>query len=91
MNTQLVESLVQIVRSLTPEEQSLFEAKLKAKKHNWREQRQKIHALKAEIFARRGGEALSPSPEDLIRQGREERTAIHDEWIHEAFAGHQGY
>ncbi len=47
MNTQLVESLVQIVRSLTPEEQSLFEAKFKAKKHNWQEQRQKIHALKA--------------------------------------------
>jgi len=79
MNSQLVDFLVQIVRSLTPEEQAMFEAKLKPRRHNWQENYQKLKELKAEIFTRRGGEALIPTPEDLIRQGREERTAIHDE------------
>jgi hypothetical protein len=59
MNTQLVESLVQIVRSLTPEEQVLFEAKLKPERYKWQEDYQKLKELRARIFTRRGGEALS--------------------------------
>jgi hypothetical protein len=86
MNTQLVESLVQIVRSLTPEEQALFETKLKPKRHIWQEQRQKIHALKAEIFARRGGKSFDPPLNVYIQEARDERNAIHDNWIHDAFA-----
>ncbi|WP_281261719.1 hypothetical protein [Aphanothece hegewaldii] len=34
MNTKLVDSLVQIIESLTPEEQTILEEKLQAKKIN---------------------------------------------------------
>jgi len=84
MNSQLVDSLVQIVRSLTPEEQAMFQAKLKPRRHNWQEQRQKIHAQKAEIFARRGGKPFDPPLNIYIQEARDERNTIHDNWIHDA-------
>lgn len=37
MNTQLVESLVQIIQSLSPEEQKLLETHLAEKNSNWQE------------------------------------------------------
>jgi hypothetical protein len=85
MNTKLVESLVQIVRSLTPEEQVLFEAKLKPERYNWQEQRHEIHALKAAIFARRGGKPFDPPLSAYIQEARDERNAMYDQVIRDAF------
>jgi hypothetical protein len=85
MNTQLVESLVQAVLSLSLEEQKLFERSLKPK-NNWQENYQKLKELRAEIFARRGGKPFNPSLDSYIQEARDERTAIHDEWIRDAFA-----
>jgi hypothetical protein len=76
MNTKLVDSLVEIVLSLTPEEQALLEEKLKAKKTqpNWQEEYQKLLSVRAKIFTRREGKPLEPTPEELIHQMRSERT-----------------
>ena len=77
MNTKLVESLVQIIQSLDPEEQALFEEKMKKPQNDRQEAYQKLIEVRDEIFARRGGKPLDISTEDIaegIRQMREERT-----------------
>jgi hypothetical protein len=76
MNTKLVESLVQIIESITPEEQTILEEKLQAKKQKptWQENQQKLRELQKKVFERRGGKPLEPSPEEIIHQIREERT-----------------
>lgn len=76
MNTKLIDSLVQLILSLEPEEQALLEEKLFAKttQPNWQEEYQKLLNLRAKISARREGKPLSPSPEQLLEQMRSERT-----------------
>lgn len=76
MNTKLIDSLVQIVLSLNPEEQALLEEKLRAYKTqlSWQEEYQKLLDVREKIFARREGKPLEPTPEELIHQMREERT-----------------
>ncbi|KAM3101096.1 hypothetical protein ACKFKF_09790 [Phormidesmis sp. 146-12] len=76
MNTKLVESLAQIIQSLAPEEQTLLEERLKATpKKDWRQSYQELNELRKRIFARRDGQPLSPEPDEIIWQMREERTA----------------
>jgi len=76
MNTKLVESLAQIIQSLAPEEKTLLEERLKATpKKDWRQSYQELNELRARIFARRDGQPLSPEPDEIIWQMREERTA----------------
>ncbi|MBW4475051.1 MAG: hypothetical protein KME45_32425 [Stenomitos rutilans HA7619-LM2] len=76
MNTKLVESLAQIIQSLAPEEQTLLEERLKATpKKDWRQSYQELNELRERIFARRDGQPLSPEPDEIIWQMREERTA----------------
>ena len=76
MNTKLVESLAQIIQSLAPEEQTLLEDRLKATpKKDWRQSYQELNELRERIFARRDGQPLSPEPDEIIWQMREERTA----------------
>jgi hypothetical protein len=76
MNTKLVESLAQIIQSLAPEEQILLEERLKAiPKKDWRQSYQELNELRERIFARRDGQPLSPEPDEIIWQMREERTA----------------
>ncbi|AFY76018.1 MAG: hypothetical protein IGR93_17765 [Hydrococcus sp. C42_A2020_068] len=65
MNTKLVNSLVQIIQSLTPEEQALLEERLQSKK-NWQQEYQKLLEVRAKIFARRKGKPLEPTPEEII-------------------------
>ncbi len=75
MNTKLVESLAQIIQSLAPEEQALLEEKLKATpQKDWQQSYQQLIELKEKIFARRDGQPLSPEPDEIIWQMREERT-----------------
>lgn len=76
MNTKLVESLAQIIQSLAPEEQALLEERLKATTQKERQQSyQELNELRERIFARRDGQPLSPEPDEIIWQMREERTA----------------
>ena len=76
MNTKLVDSLVQIIQSLTSEEKNLLEEKLHSR-NKWEIQRKKLQEIHAQILARRGGKPLNISSEEiseLIHQMRDERT-----------------
>ena len=81
MNTQLIESLVQVIQALEPEEQQLLEEKLH-RTNNTRPPTggdpqaayKRIKAIRSDIFARRGNQQLEPSAAELIQQMREERT-----------------
>ena len=77
MNTKLVDSLVQVVLSLNPEEQALLKEKLQAHRTqpNWQQEYQKLLDVRAKILARREGKPLEPTPEELIHQMREDRTS----------------
>jgi hypothetical protein len=74
MNTKLVESLAQIIQSLSAEEQTLLEEKLKRPYEERQAAYQQLIELRGKIFARRGGEPLLPEPDEVIWQMREERT-----------------
>lgn len=76
MNQQLVNSLVQIIESLTSEERQLLEVRLDRKK-NLEFSKECLTQLHRQITARRGGKPLNLSTEDIvehIHQMREERT-----------------
>ncbi len=72
MNTQLVESLVQVINSLSKEERNLLQEKLQ-RQSNWEEQRSRIIERAKKIHARRGGKPFKPSVTEIIHQMREER------------------
>jgi hypothetical protein len=44
-------------------------------KKDWRQSYQELNGLRERIFARRDGQPLSPEPDEIIWQMREERTA----------------
>ena len=75
MNTQLVDYLVGVITHLSPEEQTLLQEKLAIKKvgKNAQQSYQELLQLRASIFFRRQGQPLTPSPDDVIYQLREER------------------
>lgn len=72
-NVFLVESLVQVILSLSQEERELLEEKLNRKK-NWQETLKQIDQLHAKIRERRGGKPFNPPIDEIIYQMREERT-----------------
>jgi len=84
MNTQLVESIVQLIKSLTPEEQALVEAKLHPQEDLEAEE-QKLWQLKKQIFERRNHQPFDPPIEEYVHITREERNAQHDELMSELF------
>lgn len=79
MNTKLVDSLVQLIESLTPSERTLLEKKLDALKRplDPQEEYQKLVALREKIFARRGGQPFDPTLDQYLHEGRDERTTLH--------------
>ena len=81
MNVPLVESLVQVILPLSPEERDLLEERLH-RKTDWRETLQKIEEHAAKVSDRRGGKPIEPPPEEIIRQMREERT---EQLMHNCF------
>jgi hypothetical protein len=87
MNTKLVNSLVQIIESLTTEERELLDQKLEQKHqiNNWQEQQEKLAALQQKIFERREGKAFDPSFAVYIQEGRDELNRKHDELIEQCF------
>ena len=72
MNTKLVESLVQVINSLSSEEKKLLDEKLKPES-NWEETLERIEARRKKIHARTGGKPFKPSVTEIIHQMREER------------------
>lgn len=73
MNIPLVDSLVQAILALSPEERTLLEEKLHYKT-DWRETLEKIDQLQAQIRTDRGGKPLDVPIDEAIHQMREERT-----------------
>ena len=72
MNTKLVESLVEIIKSLSSEEKNLLKEKLQPES-NWEETLERIEARRKKIHARTGGKPFKPSVTEIIHQMREER------------------
>jgi hypothetical protein len=72
MNTKLVESLVQVINSLSEEEKKLLEEKLQPES-DWEKQRSRIIERAKKISDRNQGKPLSPSVTEIIHQMREER------------------
>ena len=72
MNTKLVESLVEVINSLSEEEKNLLQEKLQ-RQENWEKQRSRIIARAKKIHARRGGKPFKPSVTEIIHQMRSER------------------
>ena len=72
MNTKLVESLVQVINSLSEEEKKLLEEKLKPQS-DWEETLERIEARRKKIHARTDGKPFEPSVTEIIHQMREER------------------
>ena len=71
MNTQLVDGLAQIIQSLSEEERTLLDEKLK--KPDWRETLARIDKLRNDINARSPGKPLDVSVDEIIHEMREER------------------
>ncbi|MGB3639791.1 MAG: hypothetical protein WBA39_19775 [Rivularia sp. (in: cyanobacteria)] len=84
MNTRLVESLLQIIKSLTPEEKLFLEEKLKQQKFDLSEQ-QKREQLRNNIYQRREGEAFNPPIEEYVYISRDERSIEQDEILRDCF------
>lgn len=72
MNTKLVESLVEVINSLSQEEKNLLKEKLQPES-NWEETLERIEARRKKIHARTGGKPFKPSVTEIIHQMREER------------------
>ena len=84
MNTRLIESLLQIIQSLTPEEQIFLEEKLKQQKLSSSEQH-KREQLRNNIYQRRKGEPFNPPIEEYIYISRDERSIQQDEILRDCF------
>nr|WP_199309567.1 hypothetical protein [Synechocystis sp. FACHB-383] len=72
----MVESLVQIIQSLSPEEQKLLKSQLEQieeKKDNWEEVLEEIEASKQKDLSVRQGKKIEISITEIIHQMREER------------------
>ncbi|MDJ0728387.1 MAG: hypothetical protein QNJ33_00165 [Crocosphaera sp.] len=79
MNTQLIETLAQIINALTLEEKALLQEKTSLK--NSLEAYQKMVEVREKIFTRREGKPFAPPLNEYIAQTRDERTAQQDEFI----------
>ena len=72
MNTQLVESLIQVINSLSPGERNLLNEKLQ-RQSDWETMRSRIIKRGKIISQRNQDQPLSPSVSEIIHQMREER------------------
>lgn len=84
MNIKLVDSLVTIIDSLTPEERELLESRMKLNKNN-NKQEETTEKVQKRILARREGKPFDPPLDEYINITRDERTAEQDELIRSCF------
>lgn len=73
MNSQLVDTLAQIINALTPEEKALLQEKTSTSQKN-QEAYQKMVEVRDKIFARREGKPFDMDVNEIIYQMREERS-----------------
>ena len=71
VNTQLIKTLAEIIRSLSEEERTLLETELQAKP-NWEITRERILKRGKAIKQRWAGNPLTPSIDDIFYQMRGE-------------------
>ena len=64
MNTQLIETLAQIIQTLSQEERALLEQKLQ--KPDWREVLQQVKEHRSQINTRRANKPLDPPAEEIV-------------------------
>ncbi|MDV2998699.1 MAG: hypothetical protein N5P05_000305 [Chroococcopsis gigantea SAG 12.99] len=84
VNTQLVESIVQLIKTLSPEEQALVEAKLHPQE-DWLGEYEKLLQLQIKISQRLNNQRFKPSIEYHLHAGRDERMAQQDEFVASCF------
>ena len=72
MNTQLIESLIQVINSLSPGERNLLNEKLQ-RQSDWETMRSRIIKRGKIISERNQGQPPSSSVSEIIHQMREER------------------
>ncbi|GAA6621927.1 hypothetical protein [Scytonema sp. NUACC26] len=72
MNIQLVESLANVIKALSPEERELLNQKL-THQSNWQNLRSTILANAQAIQQRRSEQPFKPDIDEIIHQMREER------------------
>lgn len=74
MNIQLIESLVKIIQSLSPEEQQLLQNQLGNNNNtNWEDVLEEIESSRRKDCAVRNGKDIELPIEEIIHQMREER------------------
>ena len=73
MNTQLVKTLAQIIKSLSEEERRLLEVELQPQS-DWETIKKRIIERGKAIDRRLGGKPFNPSIDDVFYQMREERS-----------------
>lgn len=72
MNIQLIESLANVIKALSPQEREILDQKLN-QKADWQSLRTKILKDAAAISERRKEEAFQPDITNIIYQMREQR------------------
>ncbi|MEA5565469.1 MULTISPECIES: hypothetical protein [unclassified Anabaena] len=72
MNIQLIESLANAIKALSPQERELLNQKL-THQSNWHNLRSRISANAQVIQQRRNNQPLKPDIDQIIYQMREER------------------
>jgi hypothetical protein len=84
MNAALVDALVRAVLSLRPEEQALFEEKLRHQQNETKTLEQ-ITEFASAVQARRDGRSIADAVVENLDLGREDRTRQQDEVLKEIF------
>lgn len=72
MNTKLVDSIIQLIDALTPEEQNFLHEKIDYKR-NWQVTKERILKRSKAIWERQG-DTFSDSIDQVFHQMREERS-----------------
>jgi hypothetical protein len=73
MNTKLVQSLAQVILSLSEEERNLLQAELQTQ-NKWEDHIQQIQAHRLAIYQRRKDQNFEISIDDIFEQMRQERS-----------------
>ena len=75
MNVKLVDSLIQVIESLSEAERELLHQRLN-QKQVWQAARQRLYAIHAQVRHSQGGKPMAIPTADLIWQGRNVSTKM---------------
>ncbi|WP_373481018.1 hypothetical protein [Geminocystis sp.] len=85
MNIKLVDSILTIIDSLTPEERELLESRIQLNQQNKNSQKI-IDKVQDNSFTKSQGKPFEPPLDEYIKITRDERIAQQDELINSYFA-----